>query len=139
MYSSCILIDGYNLINQIPDLVKASRKSIDYARNKLLAMVEAYCDCNNVRGIIVYDGNQPERTTEGVNPVLLFSKSGESADTVIESLVYKLEDKKKARVVTDDKMITNMVVGMGAFTMSTSYFYAEAKQAFEAIRGEIGD
>ena len=137
MYSYHILIDGYNLINQIPSLAMASRKSIDHARDRLLTMVEAYCDYNNAKGIIVYDGNQAERTMEGENPILVFSKAGESADTVIESLIYKFEDKKLARVVTDDKAISNMIIGMGAFTMRASCFELEAKQAVECIRREI--
>jgi predicted RNA-binding protein with PIN domain len=137
VYSYLILIDGYNLINQLPELLKAGRNSIDFARSQLLAMVEAYCDFNNAEGIIVYDGKQNSRTVEGHNPVIVFSKAGETADTVIESLIYKLEDKKIARVVTDDRQISNMITGMGAFTMSTGLFEIEAKQALEAIRREI--
>lgn len=137
MYSYLILIDGYNLINQLPDLLKASGNSIDFARDRLLSMVEAYCDYNHAEGIIVYDGNQRNRTVEGHNPVIIFSKAGETADTVIESLIYKLDDKQKARVVTDDRQISNMITGMGAFTMSTSSFGIEARLAIDAIRREI--
>jgi predicted RNA-binding protein with PIN domain len=137
VYSYLILIDGYNLINQLPELLKASRKSIDFARDRLLAMVQAYCDHNNTEGIIVYDGNKEDRTIEGYNPVIVFSKAGESADTVIESFVYKLDDKTKARVVTDDRQIANMITGMGAFTVSTGLFDIEARQALDAIRKEI--
>ena len=139
MYSYLVLIDGYNLINQLSDLLKASSKSIDFARDRLLAMVEAYCDYNHAEGIIVYDGNKPNQTVEGHNPVIMFSKAGESADTVIESLIYKLDDKQKARVVTDDRQISNMITGMGAFTMSTSSFGLEARVAIDAIRREIED
>ena len=139
MYSYLVLIDGYNLINQLSDLVKASSKSIDFARDRLLAMVEAYCDYNHAEGIIVYDGNKPNQTIEGHNPVIMFSKAGETADTVIESLVYKLDDRQRARVVTDDRQILNMIMGMGAFTMSTSAFELEARVAIDAIRREIED
>jgi predicted RNA-binding protein with PIN domain len=139
VYSYLILIDGYNLINQLPGLLKAGRKSVDFARDHLLAMVKAYCDYNNAEGIIVYDGNQKDRTIEGGNPIIIFSKAGESADTVIESLIYKLDDKTKARVVTDDRHISNMITGMGAFTMSTGLFDVEARQALDTIRREIGD
>ena len=137
MYSYLVLIDGYNLINQLPDLLKASSKSIDFARDRLLAMVEAYCDYNHAEGIIVYDGNQRNQTIEGHNPVIIFSKAGESADTVIESLIYKLDDRQKARVVTDDRQVSNMIMGMGGFTVSTALFAIEARLAIDAIRREI--
>jgi predicted RNA-binding protein with PIN domain len=137
VYSYHILIDGYNLINQIPDLLNASKKSIDFARDMLLSMVQAYCDYNNAQGTIVYDGNQAEGTVEGDNPTMIFSRSGETADSVIESLIYRLDDRGRARVVTDDRQISNLVSGMGAFTMSTSCFNIEANQAIEAIRRQI--
>jgi len=139
VYSYLVLIDGYNLINQLSGLVRASSKSIDFARDQLLAMVEAYCDYNHAEGIIVYDGNQPKQTIQGHNPVIMFSKAGETADTVIESLVYKLDDRQRARVVTDDRQILNMIMGMGAFTMSTSAFELEVRVAIDAIRREIED
>jgi predicted RNA-binding protein with PIN domain len=137
VYSYLVLIDGYNLINQLPSLLKAGRKSIDFARDRLLTMVEAYCDYNRAKGIIVYDGNRQDQTIEGHNPVVMFSKAGESADTLIESLIYRLDDRQKARIVTDDRQITNMAMGMGAFTMSTGLFAIEARQAIECIRKEI--
>lgn len=137
MYSFQVFIDGYNLIHQIPELKKALSKSIDSARDKLQQMVEAYCDYNNAKGFIVYDGTQSRRWEEGDNPILIYSKAGESADTVIESLVYKLDDRRKARVVTDDRQVSNMVFGMDAFTMSASSFAIEAKRAVENIRKEL--
>jgi len=135
--SSYLIIDGYNLIYKIPSLLKASYKSIDLARDKLLNMVEAYCDYYNTEGIIVYDGSQKSRTIEEGNPMVIFSKRGEDADTVIEGLVYKLNDKAQARVVTDDRVMSNMVTGMGAFTMGALLFETEAGQAIESIRKSI--
>ncbi len=137
--SSYLIIDGYNLIYKIPPLLKASQKSIDFARDKLLNMVEAYCDYYSTEGIIVYDGNQNRRTIEEGNPMVIFAKSGEDADAVIEGIVYKLNDKALARVVTDDRVITNMVTGMGAFTMSALLFETEARHAIESIRESIND
>ncbi len=135
--SSYLIIDGYNLIYAIPSLLKASRKSIDFARDNLISMVESYCDCYNAEGIIVYDGNQKKRTIEEGNPTTIFAKKGEGADAVIESLVYKLPDRGQARVVTDDRVVMNMVIGMGAFTMHASVFEVEARQAIESIRKNI--
>ena len=135
--SSYLIIDGYNLIHKIPPLLQASRSSIDFARDELINMVGSYCDYYNTEGIIVYDGNQSKRTVEDGNPTVIYSKRGESADTVIESLVYKLKDKAVVRVVTDDRVISNMVTGMGAFTMHVMLFYIEAKDAVASIRDKI--
>ncbi len=135
--SSYLIIDGYNLIYKIPPLLEASRNSIDLARDELINIVGSYCDYYNAEGIIVYDGNQSKRTVEDGNPAVIYSKKGESADTVIESLVYKLKDRQEARVVTDDRVMSNMVSGMGALTMHVMLFYSEAKDAAELIREKI--
>ncbi len=137
--SSYLIIDGYNLIYKIHPLLKASYKSIDFARDKLLNMVEAFCDYYDTEGIIVYDGNRKRRAIEEGNPMVIFSASGEDADTVIEGLVYKLHNKSQARVVTDDRVVTSMVIGMGAFTMGALLFETEARHAIESIRKNIND
>jgi len=93
--SSYLIIDGYNLIYKIPALIKASHRSIEFARDKLIGMVGSYCDYYNAQGIIVYDGKQAKRTVEKGNPLVIFSKRGESADLVIESFVYKLKDRSR--------------------------------------------
>ncbi len=67
----------------------------------------------------------------------IFSKKGESADTVIESIVYKHDDKSGIRVVTDDRVMANVVIGMGALTMQSSLFEDEAGYALKYIRGKI--
>ncbi|MDD5504512.1 MAG: NYN domain-containing protein [Candidatus Omnitrophica bacterium] len=139
MYSCLVLIDGYNLVNKIPDLIRAGRKSIDHARDMLLSMAESYCDYHHAECVIVYDGNHAGRSMEGKNPVVMFSSSGETADTVIESIIYKLGDKQKATVVTDDRQIKNLVTGMGAFTMSVACFNDEAKNCADAIRRRINE
>lgn len=135
--SSYLIIDGYNLIHRIPGLLKALNKSIDFGRDELFGMAAAYCDHNNSEGIIVYDGKRTQRTVERGNPMVVFSKRGESADSVIESFIYQLKDRSQARVVTDDRAVTNMVTGMGAFTMSARLFDKEARQALESIRKSI--
>ncbi len=123
-----LIIDGYNVINKIPYLVNAQNLSMESARDKLFKTFQEYCDFSLVEGLIVYDGNQSARTVEDGNPAVIFSKSNECADTIIESLIYNMENKQDARVVTDDRVITNLVTGMGAFTMSVNLFEQELEK-----------
>lgn len=132
-----LIIDGYNIIGRWPRLIEAKRKSIELARTELFKLVQAYCDHTGEEGVIVYDGRQKKRSTEKGNPVAIFSRRGESADTVIESLVYNLTDKSKAVVVTDDRVVLNMVTGMGASTMSVAMFEAETRSVRSSLTGFI--
>ena len=123
-----LIIDGYNVINKIPYLVNAQNLSMESARDKLFKIFQEYCDFSLVEGLIVDDGNQRARTVEDGNPAVIFTKSNECADTIIESLIYNMENKQDARVVTDDRVITNLVTGMGAFTMSVNLFEQELEK-----------
>ena len=123
-----LIIDGYNVIHKIPYLVNAQNLSIESARDKLFKTFQKYCDFNSIEGLIVYDGNQDSRTIEDGNPAVIFAKAGECADTIIESLIYNMDKKEDARVITDDRLIANMVTGMGAFTMSVNLFEQELEK-----------
>lgn len=123
-----LIIDGYNVINKIPYLVTAQNLSIESARDKLFKTFQRYCDFNSVEGLIVYDGNQGSRTIEDGNPAVIFAKKNECADTIIESLIYNMDNRQDARVVTDDRVISNLVTGMGAFTMSVNLFESELEK-----------
>jgi len=123
-----LIIDGYNVINKIPYLVNAQNLSMESARDKLFKIFQEYCDFSLVEGLIVYDGNQSARTVEDGNPAVIFAKCNECADTIIESLIYNMENKQDARVVTDDRVISNLVTGMGAFTMSVNLFECELEK-----------
>ena len=123
-----LIIDGYNVINKIPYLVNAQNLSMESARDKLFKIFQEYCDFSLVEGLIVYDGNQSARTVEDGNPAVIFAKCNECADTIIESLIYNMENKQDARVVTDDRVISNLVTGMGAFTMSVNLFEQELEK-----------
>ena len=137
--SSYLIIDGYNLINKLPSLIDAKDKSIEHARDKLFDLVQAYCDYSGVEGIIVFDGQGPERTIEEKNPTIIFSRSGESADTVIESIIYNSTDKENTRVVSDDVALINMVTGMGVFTISTSAFGKDLESTIKNMRDRLNE
>ena len=126
--SSYLIVDGYNIINKWPRLVKAKNLSIESGRDELYRLVQAYCDNKGVDGVIVYDGKSAERTFENGNPAVIYSAKGESADTVIESLIYNISDKSSVRLVTDDRNEANVAMGMGAFVISAKAFESEIKK-----------
>lgn len=134
-----IFIDGYNLINKWPRLMKAKRESIESARAELFNIIQAYCDYTAQEGIIVYDGKGKERSFEDTNPRVIFSRKGETADTVIEAMVYNIDDKTKVRVVTEDRALENMITGMSASLLSAENLESEIRSVSSSIKDFIDE
>jgi predicted RNA-binding protein with PIN domain len=140
-----LIIDGYNFINKSPALIKAKNRSIESAREQLFNIIQAYCDSTDTESAIIYDGSQSQRSEEGTNPKVIFARKNETADTVIESLVATLFNHKvpnlngnrQVRVVTDDRMVANMVIGMGASCISADMFRRELNSLSLSVRNAI--
>ena len=121
-----IIIDGYNVIHCWDYLREAKSTGLEYAREKLIQIMTRYQDFNDESVSIVFDGAKRlddipiEHGETDVD--VIFSKNGNTADMVIERMIYKLKDKSKALVVTSDHFVRMMVGGMGARSISAENF-----------------
>ncbi|HEO63794.1 MAG TPA: hypothetical protein ENN78_00815 [Candidatus Omnitrophica bacterium] len=127
--SSFLIIDGYNIINKWPKLIKAKCKSIELAREALYNIVQKYSDFTGTKATIVYDGKGKESQHIKGDVDVIFSSEKETADSIIETLVYNAKEPNRIKVVTDDNVQRNMVMGMGSFTLSCRSFEKEVGQA----------
>lgn len=83
-----ILIDGYNVIKNVPGLAAAERQSLEAGRDALVQQIRARYRQTPHRVVVVFDG---AGDTERVSPIarmprgqIVFTRSGESADRVIQ-------------------------------------------------------
>ena len=129
-----LIIDGYNIINKWPDLIKAKDKSMELAREKLNTIIQKYSDFKGIKVTIVYDGKGPERTETKDNPKIIFSKGGETADTVIEYLVCNHKSPEEITVATDDSVQRNFVTSAGAHSVSADDFMSEVNETLVDMR-----
>lgn len=85
-----ILIDGYNVIRNIPALLAAERLSLRDGREALLAQVIARYRHTPHRIVVVFDGDGPAETTQPIPRMprsqIVFTRRGELADAVIQRL-----------------------------------------------------
>ncbi|MGZ3581948.1 MAG: NYN domain-containing protein [Ktedonobacterales bacterium] len=85
-----ILIDGYNVIRNIPALAAAERLSLRDGREALLAQVVARYRHTPHRVVVVFDGDGPVESTQPLSRMsrgqIIFTRRGELADTVIQRL-----------------------------------------------------
>ena len=126
-----IIVDGYNVIHKWFCLREAKSTGLEYTREKLIQVMTRYQDFNDESVSIVFDGAKrlDDIPIEHTDVDVIFSKNGNTADMVIERMVYKLKDKSKALVVTSDHLIRMMVGGMGARSISAENFELNLKES----------
>lgn len=128
-----LVVDGYNVIFKTPrytDLIDTppakslSADPFDRARELLISDVAAYAQ-RRFTPVIVFDGSgnvnpdRPNLVRAGVQ--LIFSKTGESADTVIERLVVQCRlEQRDVTVVTSDSTIRATVGGIPVTRISST-------------------
>ena len=114
-----LLIDGYNLIYAWPDLRKTLAIDSIAVRTALADKVRVLHDFDGLRTTIVFDGCgdriEIERPSQEVTFSFLFTPSGMTADAVIEQLVGKSQAPQSITVATEDAMIRETIISLGAF------------------------
>lgn len=128
-----LIVDGYNILNKFPKLKRIIKSNFDLARDQLYKVIQGYCDRKDLKGIIVFDGKGEGEVITDSNPAVIFSKKGETADTVIESLVSKLIKDCQVTVVTDDRIHANFVTGLGAFILTSKLLRLELESSSRSL------
>jgi len=136
MYS-WLIIDGYNIINKWGSLLKAKNESIEFARETLNTIIQKYSDYKDIKVTIVYDGKNPEREEISGSPNIIFSKRNETADTIIEFLVYNADNPAEITVATDDNIQRSLVMGAGAWFISAKELEAEVDETLKQMRKKL--
>ena len=140
-----LVVDGYNVIHKTPryrDAIDQSGRSHDMSdvaslsrdpyghdpfersRELLIADVAAYSQ-HSYDAVVVFDGagnvNPVRHTTKTAGVRIMFSPTGETADTVIERLVTEARTKnREVLLVTSDNTIRATVGGIPITTVSSS-------------------
>ncbi|NLT94177.1 MAG: NYN domain-containing protein [Clostridia bacterium] len=119
-----LIIDGYNVINSWPELIKLKEENFEHARLRLIEILSNYSGYKGIKVIIVFDAHQVKGGTERKeyygNVEVIFSGEGVTADSVIEKLISSIPPKSfKTFVATSDRVEQEMIWGKGAYRMSS--------------------
>ena len=119
-----IIIDGYNLIRRSSLLSTLDQQDIQLGREALLHALSSYKRIKHHMITVVFDGTHAPPLSHHKDRVkgikVKFSRSGETADTVIKRMAAR--DREKALVVSSDLDIVNFAASMGAATISSPAF-----------------
>jgi uncharacterized protein len=126
-----IIVDGYNLIRQSPELSRLDRRDIALGREALIAGLAAYRTIKPHRITVVFDGVDapglsPARDVQrGIH--IVFSRRGETADAVIARMAR--QEREKALVVSSDAAVARAAHACGAAAIDSPEFEFRLAQA----------
>ena len=111
-----LIVDGHSVIFAWPELRKLHVRRTALAREALVKQLRDYQDWTEVRVVVVFDGKGKKvEATSGPSDVQIFySRSGQSADAIIERLASKYGKQFELMVATSDSMEAETVQACGA-------------------------
>jgi uncharacterized protein len=102
-----LIVDGYNLIRQSPQLQALDALDLQAGREALLELLAHYRSRSHHQVTVVFDGWQGGDVKESRDRhqgiLIIYSRRGEQADEVIKRLVR--QERQRALVVTSDREI----------------------------------
>jgi predicted RNA-binding protein with PIN domain len=123
-----IFIDGYNLAHKLG--VKVSRERLQEIRQTLEVKILKYLSATKAEAVIVYDGRGilAGHGSEG-RLKILYTQSGQTADSVIKTLIDNEKVKSRLVVVSSDREVSGYAKVSGVRTLTSEDFLGELEPA----------
>jgi hypothetical protein len=111
-----LIVDGHSIIFAWPELRKLQGRRSALAREALLKQLRHYQDWTDVRVVIVFDGKgkKIDASSEPGDVQIFYSRTGQSADAIIERLASKYAKRFELMVATSDSLEAETVLACGA-------------------------
>ena len=115
-----LIVDGHSIIFAWPELRKLHERRSSLAREALINRLRDYQDWTGVRVVVVFDGKAPKisATAHPGDVQIFYSRSGQTADTIIERLASKYAKRFELVVATSDSMERQTAHACGAECIS---------------------
>lgn len=120
------IIDGYNVIKQVPYL---NEKKLKEARDNFISFLEIHRPQGSIRNevTVVFDGKNQESSPTNIKSIRVIFTNDETADDRIKMMVKRASNRKRIIVITDDKEIKFFVRNLGAKPVSVKKFLSKVK------------
>ncbi|MCG9479039.1 MAG: NYN domain-containing protein [Actinomycetia bacterium] len=136
-----IIVDGYNFIfNFVPEQGMDNDRLAFY-RDRLINDLAGYSEARGRGVVVVFDArhsNNSGRTTHAFDKIkVIYSKRGETADTVIEEMVNRDRTHSKIFVVTSDYLQQKVIFKKNIYRISSREFGLQLNQFKSELRREV--
>jgi predicted RNA-binding protein with PIN domain len=136
-----ILIDGYSLLHQWPELAPGQPRHSARAREALIEILTQYQDAAGIPVTVFFDGSGKAASAprDSATPAVevLFSHAGQTADDLIERAAHRFQPYGEVMVVTDDRAERDTVTGFGSTTSSCANFIRTIGGALDQLAEEL--
>ncbi|WP_100404164.1 NYN domain-containing protein [Bacillus sp. FJAT-42315] len=132
-----LLVDGYNIIGDWPELRELKKHDLASARDRLIERMAEYQGFTGSRVIVVFDAHFVKGTEKKYRDSkieVIFTKENETADERIEKLAIELNHiKNQISVATSDFTEQWVIFAQGALRISARELLTEVKSVNKKI------
>ena len=133
-----LLVDGYNIIFNWPELRELAAVNLDSAAGRLTEILSDFQGTQSGRLIIVFDaykvhGGKRHILHQG-DVDIIYTKEAETADSYIMELTHSLAKKGNVTVATGDGIVQMIIFSAGARRMSAGELKDRVNEAKKKIR-----
>ncbi len=136
-----ILVDGYSLLHNWPELARGKPRHSAAARDELICILTRYHDSTGTPITIFFDGSGARPGTpkheSSKHVEVLFSRAGQTADDMIERAAYRFQPHGEIMAVTDDLMERDIVIGTGGHASSCVNFISMVESALSELSEDL--
>jgi predicted RNA-binding protein with PIN domain len=136
-----ILVDGFSLLHNWPQLAPGKPRHSAAAREELIRLLTRYADACGTPVTVIFDGagarpGTPSPPAAGALEVL-YSRGGQTADDIIERVTHRMKPHGEVLVVTDDWAERETVLALGGMASSCVNFMAAVKAAMKELDHDL--
>jgi predicted RNA-binding protein with PIN domain len=139
MKQKILLVDGHSMIFDWPDLAAMHARNTAAAREELVKRLTGLQDNTEWTVAVVFDGKGVKASSDGTphGIAVFYSKSGQTADSIIERLAAKYAKDHEVTVATNDRLERTTAEAFGSNTISGMQLRAEMESAIDTVRDTI--
>ena len=132
-----LVVDGYNVLHADPACAALAKEDLDSARARLVADLAGFAQ-GGPHVVVVFDGGgnpDSDGTPHHLGGLtIIFSRAGQTADTLIESLAARSRERGEDTVVVTSDAATRQAVLGGSISVMSATSFLGALSADETER-----
>ena len=138
-----LLVDGYSLLHNCPQVAPGQPRYSAAAREELIRRLTLYQDAIGTPITVFFDGAAAKPALAGqaakYGVEVLYSRAGQTADQMIERAAYRFASYGEVLAVTDDHAERDTVISLGSLTCSCANFMQDVENTLAEQADEIKD
>jgi hypothetical protein len=135
-----ILVDGYSLLHNWPELAPGLPRYSMEARDELIRILTLYRDACGTPITVVFDGAGKSAGTAFASTAdleIFYSRNGQTADQIIERVAARMSAFGEVLAVTDDSAERDMVSSLDGLVSSCASFILSVERVLQEQQRDI--